>query len=270
MKALVLTYDKYMVFADHMITRYMNLWPDNPFVFKIPYQHDEVKEHYEKKYNRKVEMIKSPQGIVETIETLLDGMLNEEWMFWCMDDRYPIALNVPVVKELFSYIKNNDHLNIDALMYINSPWGRLPENLFYKKYSIKINKKLKLQRRKGYRMIWIHQFMKVKVLRTLFANFPHNMKAAKEMDYILFQLKLPQNQRLYALDHNIALYGESTSRGLLTRNCYKDLLEMKFEKPDNFELGSKYIVLGDNTFMDNIVHLFKHYIKKVLCFKSKE
>ncbi len=38
MKAIVLTFDKYMIFTDHMILTYQKLWPNNPFIFKIPYQ----------------------------------------------------------------------------------------------------------------------------------------------------------------------------------------------------------------------------------------
>src|SRR5437016_2587497 len=38
MKAIVLTCDRYRAVTEHMILQYEKLWPDHPFVFRVPYQ----------------------------------------------------------------------------------------------------------------------------------------------------------------------------------------------------------------------------------------
>ena len=97
MKALVLTFDKYKPFAQHMIMCYEEMWPNNPFTFRIPYQSDEVKEDYVQKFGKKVELIKSPSGIVDTMFALSDDLDENEWVYWCMDDRYPIQIDIKEV-----------------------------------------------------------------------------------------------------------------------------------------------------------------------------
>jgi len=270
MKAIVLTYDKYMVLADHMITQYQNLWPENPFIYKIPYQSDFVKNYFEEKYGNKVEMLKSPSGIVETMEHLLEGFHDDDWVYWCMDDRYPISLNTQAITNLYQTTKQNIGKEISGLMFINSEWGHLPENLYYRKFK-KVNEaKQVLLRRKGYRMIWLHQFVRVKVLKTMFDNFRVKMAQAKDMDFILYTLKLPDSQRLYTLNRNVAIFGESTSRGKLTINCEASLKKNGFEIPRGFTTGNKKIIQGTNTMLDNFIYFIKHRVKKIIGIKEKE
>src|SRR5438046_9676836 len=38
MKAIVLTCDRFRAITEHMIRQYETLWPDHPFVFRVPYQ----------------------------------------------------------------------------------------------------------------------------------------------------------------------------------------------------------------------------------------
>lgn len=270
MKAIVLTFDKYEAFSTHMIQCYLDLWPNNPLEFLVPYQDDEVKERFISRFGNKVEMIKSPSGIVDTIFTLLEGLDEDEWVFWCMDDRYPISLDVPEIEKMYDYILSDDAKSISALMYVNSPWCWLNENLYKKNFKIKADNGHVYLRRKGYRMIWIHQFMKVKVIRTLFSNFPRKMKQAKEMDYIMYKLVLPDEQRLYMLDHNVGVYGESTSRGLITKNTVQSFAKRNIPLPDGFGLSDKCIIQGTNTQWDNFIYRIKWIVKRILKIENKE
>jgi len=68
-KALVLTYDKYRCFTDHMIRCYEELWPNNPLVFHIPYQ-----DNLEGTHSSKCVYIKSEPCIKGTMNTLLQGL----------------------------------------------------------------------------------------------------------------------------------------------------------------------------------------------------
>lgn len=268
MEAIVLTFDKYCAFSSHMIKCYMDLWPDNPFVFRVPYQSEETRYYFENLFNDKVMMVKSPSGIVDTMETILSDFKDDDWIFWCMDDRYPMALNLDEIKLIYDFIQSPKSNGISALMYVNAPWCWLDKELY--KHDFKINNgEQTYLRRKGYRMIWIHQFMRVKVLRTLFSYFPADMKTAKNMDYIMYQHTLPDNQWLYMLDHNAAVYGESTSRGLITRNCLKSFKDRGIDLPEGFDFSDKTIIQGTNTPFDNRLYALKYGIKKMLGIKSE-
>lgn len=268
MEAIVLTFDKYRAFSSHMIKCYMDLWPDNPFVFRVPYQSEETRHYFESLFGDKVVMLKSPSGIVDTIKTILSDFKDDDWIFWCMDDRYPMMLNLDEIKPIYDFIQSPKSKGISALMYVNAPWCWLDKELY--KYDFKVtNGEQTYLRRKGYRMIWIHQFMRVKVLRTLFSYFPADMKTAKNMDYIMYRHTVPDDQWLYMLDHNAAVYGESTSRGLITRNCLKSFKDRGIGLPEGFELSNKTIIQGTNTAFDNRLYALKYGIKKMLGIKSE-
>jgi hypothetical protein len=262
MKALVLTFDKYRPFAEHMIMCYEQLWPNNPFTFRVPYQSEEVKTHFEEKFGNKVEMIKSPSGIVDTMFALSDDLDDNEWVYWCMDDRYPIKIEVEEVEKCRRFAEANNE--VDGMMFCNNPKSWLPENVFWTRYVIKTEEGQKYYRRKNYTMIWNHQFLRVKVVRTFFGLFPRVMKQAKEMDYIKDKATLPDEQHLFVLNHNIAIYGESTNRGIMLRNCAESFAKKGLALPEGFEVSNKSIVKGTNGKIDNLKYFFKESLRKLI------
>ena len=269
MKAIVLTYDKYKVFAQHMIRAYQNLWPNNPFIFRIPYQEEECYLDYQSKFEDKVELIKSSSSIASTMKSLLADLDDEEWVYWCMDDRYPIELQSNEIDNIHKWVTTIDDPEISAIMFLNSLKGQKPENLYYGKFSIKDSFNNSYRRRKNYTMIWMHQFMRVKVIRCLFNNFPEDLNSAKEMDYIMFKLSLPENQKLYVLNNNLGIFGESTSRGKLTKNCYESLLKNQISLPENFEVSNKTIITGAPTSKtQDMIFWIKTGIKTLLKTKN--
>ena len=261
MKALVLTFDKYRPFAEHMIMCYEELWPNNPFIFRIPYQSEEVKDYFEMKFGSKVEMIKSPSGIVDTMFALSDDLDENDWVYWCMDDRYPIAINIEEVEKCYHFIESENGAGISGLMFCNNPRLWLPENCYWHQDRIKTNEKQTYYRRKNYTMIWNHQFLRVKVVRTFFNLFPRVMKQAKEMDYIKDNAILPDDQKLYVLDHNIAVYGESTNRGVMMKNCVESFLDKGLKIPEGFKTSDQVIIKGTNTKAYNLFYVCKSMIK---------
>ncbi len=247
MNAIVLTYDKYKIFAQHMLQAYQNLWPDNPFIFRVPYQEKDCYTDYKDKFGEKVNLIKSPSSIASTMKSLLAGLDDDEWVYWCMDDRYPITLQTDEINNIYKWVTTIEDPEISAVMFLNSRKGQKPENLYYGKFSIKDSNENIYRRRKNYTMIWMHQFMRVKVIRHLFNHFPEDLKSAKEMDYIMFKLSLPDTQKLYVLNNNLGVFGESTSRGKLTKNCHESLLKNKIPITERFEVSNKTIVIGEQT-----------------------
>lgn len=263
MKALVLTFDKYRPFATHMIMCYEQLWPNHPFTFRIPYQSDEVKDYYESKFGSKVEMIKSPSGIVDTMFALSDDLDENEWIYWCMDDRYPIKIDVPELKKMYDWVTSPKGNNLTSLMFISAPYCWTPNRCYGRKYDIKTGDQ-RYVRRKDFMMIWNHQFMRVGFCRFFFNHFPRNMKNAKQMDYIRDTIILPDKYKLYMLDHNIAVYGEHTSRGMISKTCLESFKEKGLPIPEGFALSDKVMQTGNTTVWDNKIFVLKYRIKKLI------
>ena len=106
MNAIVLTFDNYHPIADHMMHCYGILWPSHPFVFRVPYQ--KYPQWLIDKYEDRIELIKTPNDILGTMKKLLESIDDEDWIYWCMDDRYPIKLDVKKLIEFHKYLSVNN------------------------------------------------------------------------------------------------------------------------------------------------------------------
>src|SRR5438105_1360278 len=83
-KALVLTWDRNRAITEHMIRQYEKVWPNHPFIFHIPYQNLGGTDTEKRRY------VTTPPAIKATVMALIADLDDEEWIYWCMDDRYPI------------------------------------------------------------------------------------------------------------------------------------------------------------------------------------
>jgi hypothetical protein len=101
MKAIVLTYDRHRAITEHMILQYERLWPDHPFVFRVPYQNLRGTD------SERIKYLKAPGGkpadIPATVLQLLADVDDDEWVYWCMDDKYPIRLATEKIARLVSH-----------------------------------------------------------------------------------------------------------------------------------------------------------------------
>lgn len=241
MKAIVLSCDKYVKFADHLIATYQNLWPANPFRFRIPYNLNYPK-FLKEKYGEKIQLIPTKEAIKATILELISDLNEEEWVYWCMDDHYPIELKIEEIYKIYSYITNNKIKNNKISSISLCRTKNLSLN--YKDIILGNNSKPFLERR-DYKGIWMHQFLKVKVLRYLFSNFPDNAFNAHLMDRFKRELKIPQDQVFLVSKKSMIILGESTYRGQLTRNCVESFEKHNLQLPSNFVVASdKYVIRG--------------------------
>ena len=244
MKAIVLTYDKYHGIADHMINTYMLIWPDNPFTFRVPYQ--KYPTFLKKKYQNKVEFIKTDKRIKQTLMSLIEDLSDDEWIYWCMDDRYPISLNIYDVLSIYNWILNTAPSDLSGIMFSNFQKMMHVKNIMSDNNCIFDNRGRKYYRRRNYAMIWMHQFIRVKVIRTLFGEFPEDINQAKQMDYFKKNLLLPEEQKLYVYSKCTAVYGESTHRGKMTLNCANSFKKFGMDLPTDFEVLNKQILIQKN------------------------
>jgi hypothetical protein len=236
-KAIVLTCDRYRPITEHMIFQYDRLWPDHPFVFHVPYQ------TLEGANTERVKYLASPSDIKRTVLHLLEEIEDEEWIYWCVDDKYPIQLVTDKIARLISHAMRSPE--VDGLLFcrcratLNNPkltlYPRKQKNPFGDVYL----------ERKAWFQIWIHQILRAKVLRHLFTHFPDHIPSAKAMDELKNEIpKLPEH-RLFVTKENFAVFGESTRRGVITQNCYDSMIAAGIELPEWFRHpDGEYVTLG--------------------------
>ena len=236
-KAIVLTCDRYRAITEHMIFQYDRLWPDHPFVFHVPYQELGGVD------TERVKYLAAPSDIKGTVLHLLTEIDDEEWIYWCVDDKYPIQLITDKTASLISNAMRSPE--VDGLLFcrsratLNSPKLTLypgkVKNPFGDVYF----------ERKAWFQIWIHQILRAKVLRYLFTYLPDHIPSAKAMDELKNDVpKLPEH-RLFVTKENFAVFGESTRRGVITQNCYESMVAAGIELPEWFRHpDGEYVTLG--------------------------
>jgi len=215
MRAIVLSCDKYRPIAEHMVCQYREVWPDHPFRFRIPYQEIEGQSGGD------VEYLRTPQPIKATVLKLLEDLEDEEWIYWCIDDKYPIAFDMPKVKAIARFVSDAPPAEISSILFCRC--RQVLSEEFLTGQQLEGPEGMTLLRRKDYNQIWIHQFMRVNVIRHLFRQFPDELPYAKLMDDLMYRLLPPDSQGLYVTKENLAVFGESTTLGKLTLNCSKSM-----------------------------------------------
>jgi hypothetical protein len=236
-KAIVLSCDRYRAITEHMILQYARLWPDHPFVFHIPYQTLRGEEMDRTRY------FETPEGLRATVLQLLDGLDDEEWIYWCVDDKYPIALVTEKITELITDAMRSPDMS--GLMFC-----RCRVTLDSPKLSLYPGKQVNALgdvylERKAWYQIWIHQLLRVKVLRYLFTKMPEDISSAKMMDKLKDEVRKLPEHHLFVTEKNFAIFGESTNRGAITQNCYESAMASGIELPEWFRQPTgKYVTLG--------------------------
>lgn len=163
-KAIILTYDQQIGFAELVYKKYMELWPNCPFIFKVPFNNKNKCRSYNFfKEKNNTELIKSDVNIQKTMSILLKEFNEEEWIYWCIDDRYPIKIDVSILDGLSSLIKNNQLDNYNAVkLYNNCSLTNKEVNIF--------NNKFFIQKPKSMFGFWNHHFCKTKYIKYFFFN----------------------------------------------------------------------------------------------------
>lgn len=229
MKAIILTYDRNAILTEHMIQCYNELWPDHPFTFRIPYQElERIQSGARREY------VKTPKDIKNTVLTLLEGIDDEEWIYWCIDDKYPVQLHVQQIEEIYQSILNHKLGEISTVLFCRA--RRMLDPKYLTGERIMLNNEALLERN-AYHQIWIHQFTKVKVIRHLFLNFPDNIAQANIMDPLKDKIRKPATHKLYVTEINHSIFAESSYTGIITGNCFESLKKHNITVPSWFTIN---------------------------------
>jgi len=227
MKGIILTCDRYRAVTEHMIFKYDQLWPDHPFIFRIPYQELAGPPSGRREY------IKTPPEIRATALQLIADLDDDEWIYWCVDDKYPIELVLPKIRTVMA---NTDDLpEVSGLLFCRcKALVRRPDETLFPDERNNSSGDIFLERR-SWNQIWIHQLLKVKVLRYLFSQMPNQIASAKLMDHLKDEIPKPPDLRLYVTKENYAVFGESTHKGTINQNCYDSIVTTTIELPKWFQ-----------------------------------
>lgn len=234
-----------------MIFMYNKIWPDHPFLFRVPYQHIGQTQD-----SKRVEYWHTPADIKSTVLALLGDLPDEEIVYWCIDDNYPIKLDCLKISEIQKSITGNRGEQISGIAFCRRPesWKRdyMTGNVIKDSFGNTLLEK------RDYRNIWLHQFLRVKVLRHFFSSMPNEITHPRLMDKHKTELKKPSDHRLFVSKRSLAIFGESTIRGVITKNCYDSLVKNGLRPPEWATKTTETEILVGNLSISNILKMFKY------------
>ena len=248
MKAIVLSCDKYVKITDHMIHTYQKLWPSNSFTFRVPYA--DYPYFLKDKYGEKIELIQTEAARITQIEgaelsliratllALLADIPDEEWVYWCMDDKYLVKIKEKDTNMVYDWVRNIKDASICGVTFCRCRCLLENKNLRANGKIVNNYKQVFIER-KDYSQWWLHQFFRTKVLKKMFESFPDRPFPGREMDYFLAGKKIPPDQKLYVSEKNLVVFGESTWYGKLTWNCVNSFKKWGLEIPGNFGIDNQ-------------------------------
>jgi hypothetical protein len=226
-----------------MLKTYEQLWPFNPFLFLIPFQEDkEINSH-----RQNIQMIRSPRSIVSTVNSLLDAVSDDEWVYWCLDDKFLLAIDAESASYFAKYVCTIEAKEITGLSFCRARYLLVSPHV--SKYAVgRTGRGDSLLVRTNYNQIWLHQFIRARALRNLFNQFPARDFGAIEMDTFTRQgpnaLRVPREERMFVTERNFVVFGESTIGGNVTRGCVESMSRFGIVCPNHFGILDVNIVIG--------------------------
>ncbi len=230
--AVVLSWDPNRIYVEHMIRRYAREWPDHPLEFHGPYQNKDRPVQ-----GARCQMVQTPPGIVDTVLTLIEGFTDETWVYWCIDDKYPLWLDVPLLNRIVHALRTRALSGLDGVLFTRAGADRAHESgvtrLGAASDQLTANAFGPLLVRPDWSRIWIHQFIRVGMLRALFAGMPRDLAQAKDMDDAKKRIPLPDGACLALTRGSHAVFGESASRGIVSADCLASMRALGLNPPES-------------------------------------
>ena len=233
MKALLLTYDKQAGLAELVVKSYMALWKECPFQFVIP-RNDESNPHFKfLAAQRNVFLVRTPSSIHGTMSVLLEGLGDETWVYWCIDDRYPIEIDQPALRGVFDFIESGaaDSLNAIKLMHWKETADTTCTDVCIS------NRTFRFQAHSSATGFCHHHFVKAKALKEIFLRaaregIADNPAALNEYYLQKVTSSVAFTNRVFPVDGPITQLGEPLANGLLLANAIEALAKYNCPVPD--------------------------------------
>lgn len=228
MKAIVLSFDDQLEIANFVVESYNRLWPGCPLTFRIPYTERDPRSLFTA---RNIEPIPTLRAIRPTIEGLLRGVPDDEFVYWCIDDRYPIFMYDLETIAAIQRSLEDTACEIDAVR-ITAPFRpERNEHTFVLGDEQTING-VTFRRLCGRNFgFYMPQFVRVSVLRRYFLHSPLSEQYSIR-EFHRWLLKAPIDYRIYMPDKFLIKLGEATIRGQITEACAAQMKSLGLKVPD--------------------------------------
>jgi hypothetical protein len=229
MQALVLTFDNNQHVAAHAIACYDRLFSGNPFSFRVPYQSATLIQR-----DGQLDYVRSPAALVATVRTLLADLSADEWVFWCMDDYFPLNLDLPWLQAMIPQLTSPEFDDVTGINFCCS--------YKYKRYWR--NRKLRsgdfvtiagerFVESPDYDQIWAPQFIRVRALQSFFHRLKEPREYAKELDEQMRKLVKPAEHILLISASDHAIFAESTVRGRYSSDFVQSAAKLGISLDEN-------------------------------------
>jgi hypothetical protein len=144
-----------------------------------------------------VTWVASPSGINGTVLALLNQFEDNQWVYWCMDDRHPKSLISREFQQIERLLEEGLATEIGAILFAPRMFKTKAEWFNRIRLSSQTGQKLSLIPRTNWSTIWMHQYIRAGVIRHLFSYMPDEIPVAVLMDSYLSRIPLPRTQVLY-------------------------------------------------------------------------
>jgi hypothetical protein len=228
-QSIVLTFDRQLEVANLVVESYNRLWPDCPLVFRIPYQERAVGDLFGA---ANVCFVKAPSSIRATMEHLLQGCADEEFVYWCVDDRFPVRILDPDTLHGAYDVMSQGDLAIDALRMGGLSLMARRQGAQDETRPLVIGKARFFRQRGNMQFgFYMPQFVRAGVLREYFLHSDLTVDYGIREFHAWLEGQCVRH-RIYTPERFVIQLGESTRRGALTPNCLARMVAMGLPRPD--------------------------------------
>jgi hypothetical protein len=227
MKAIVLSFDDQLEIANFVVESYHRLWPDCPFTFRIPYAKREPASVFKA---RNIEPISTPRDIRSSMQNLLGGLPDNEFVYWCIDDRYPIAIyDVETIVAVQQYVEDSA-CALDAIR-ITGPFRPDRSDRAFVPGDDRIINGVRFRRQSGRNFgFYMPQFVRAGVLRRHFFH-PSLPVQYSIREFHTWLLNIPIGDRIYMPERFLIKVGEATIKGEITEACACQMTSLGLDLP---------------------------------------
>lgn len=268
MYAIILCCDKYHIFAYHTILSYIKLWDQFKYNFtlRIPWNKNIPQYLINLQNQIKIEFIKTNHTFKDTIFNLTNDINDDQWIYWCSSDTYPIQLNNTIyIQTIHDFITENIHLNnntnitginffphksrntLKSIIFNNNNTNN---NRIINIHSIQLLETEPWNNPKNF-CLWLHQYMKCFVIKEFFKAF-QEPNVAKNLDKQLYKPTFPiyknntfLNHKFYMTYNSLSIWGENTTRGFITINAKYNFNLLNIPIPNNFQIKNQILIWKD-------------------------
>lgn len=219
MDAIVLTYDRNHCFTQLMIESYQEMYPNHPFTFRVPYNEEVPDWDYDN-----VEFVQVGVHFQDTINGLLEGIDDDEFIYWANDDRY---LRKPVNQDQMDEIVAFTEAAPDWLDEIKttSHEGRGQGDFYFNIGGVGFYNQIDYRGR-GF---WMHHFMRAGLLKK---RFNHNLRKNYPLKAVTANLIVSESkERIIMPERAVLLFAEPLRRGMISINGITDMRKYGISVP---------------------------------------